>query len=283
MKRFYLFSAVIVLLSLACKKKDAAVIPDQDIIIDDFGEEPEAKDPLEIPASEVSYFQLPTTYYKKYVMLGTTLENSIPIVSGKGVSDHALQQAKLQCSYITNTLHVSVLNMLRQQRIFVVIFGNEEYPNVIPGWDPNLDATRYAGGYGPNAPGASCGIHEGDILNNSFDRYPTENIVIHEFGHAVKNFGLEKLYPNFKQQVEDIWNRAKAKGLWTNTYAISNPDEYWAEGVQSYFNLNAKGPEAGDGVHNHVSTRDLLRNYDPEFYSLLDGIYGGATMPPSVK
>jgi hypothetical protein len=281
MRKTYLSLLAIALLLFACKKDASDAEPEIVDIVENFGPEPEAKDPLAIPASEVTLFKLSTNYYKKYVMLGTTLENSIPIVAGPNVSDLAMQQAKLQCSYIANT--PAMLNMLRQQRIFVVIFGNEEYPNVIPGWDPAWDATRYAGGYGPNAPGASCGLHMGDILNNTFDRYPNENIVIHEFGHAVVDFALDKLFPGFKANVSAIWNRAKTKGLWANTYAISNASEYWAEGVQSYFNLNAKGPEFGDGTHNHVSTRALLKTYDPEFYELLHSVYGDTTMPPDIK
>lgn len=283
MRKNYLLFAILIALSFACKKSTSGPEPEEVNIIEDFGPEPEAKDPLSIPTSEIALFKLQTSYYKKYVMLGTTLENSIPIVSGKNVSDEALKKAKIQCAAIANTLPVSVLNTLRAQRIFIVIFGNNEYPDVIPGWDSNLDATRYAGGYGPNMPGASCGIHEGDILNNTFDRYPNENIVIHEFGHAVIDFGLDKLYPGFKTNVLAIWNRAKSKGLWTNTYAISNASEYWAEGVQSYFNLNTRAPEAGDGTHNHVSTRAVLKTYDPELYDLLHSVYGDATLPPSVK
>ena len=281
MTKKYLFLAAFIALSLSCKKDKTSAEPGVVDIVEDFGPEPVATEPLAIPASEITLFKLSTTYYKKYVMLGTTLENSIPIVCGSNVTDLAMQQAKLQCSYIANT--PAILNMLRQQRIHIVIFGNSEYPDVIPGWDPNLDATRYAGGYGPNMPGASCGIHMGDILNNTFDRYPTENIVIHEFGHAVIDFGLDKLFPGFKDNISAIWNRAKTKGLWKNTYAITNASEYWAEGVQSYFNLNGKGPEAGDGTHNHVNTRALLKTYDPEFYDVLHNVYGDATLPPNVK
>lgn len=281
MRKKYLFLAAFIALSLSCKKDASNAEPEVVDIVENFGPEPEAKEPFAIPASEVALFKLSTTYYKKYVMLGTTLENSIPIVCGNNVSDYAMQQARLQCSYIANT--PALLNMLRQQRIHIVIFGNTEYPDVIPGWDPAWDAKRYAGGYGPNAPGASCGLHMGDILNNTFDRYPTENIVIHEFGHAVIDFGLDKLFPGFKNNVAAIWNRAKTKGLWKNTYAITNASEYWAEGVQSYFNLNGKGPEAGDGTHNHVNTRALLKTYDPEFYEVLYSVYGDTTLPPNVK
>ena len=41
--------------------------------------------------------------------------------------------------------------------------------------------------------------------------------------------------------------------LWKNTYAATNREEYWGEGVQSYFNTNI-GSALGDGVHNHVNT-----------------------------
>lgn len=259
---------------LACGKK-VITFPQKEKI--------KKNDVLTIPESEISLFKIPVTFYKKYIMLGDDLENSIPIVSAQGVSDTALYQAKIACTIITKTLPISVLNMLRKQRIYLVIFGNKEYPDALPGWPANLDAKRYAGGYGPNMPGATCGIHEGDILNNSFDRYPAENIVIHEFGHAVKNFGLEKIYPDFKDRVDKLWTHAKDTGLWSNTYAISNADEYFAEGIQTYFDLNTKGPVGGDGIHNEIHTRAQFKTYDPDFFNLLNEIYGGISMPTSIK
>ena len=262
---------VLAVLSLACKKNDT--IADDDA--------PTANHV--IPASEAALFKIDLNYYKKYIMLGSTLEASIPIFSGPRVSDEALEMAKITCSVLTNTLPNPVLEMLRQQRIHVVIFGNTEYPNVIPTWNPAWDAKRYGGGYGPNAPGANCGIHEGDILNNPFDRYPTENIVVHEFAHAVMDFGLSKIYPDFRTRLVTIYNNAKTKNLWQNTYAITNVSEYWAEGIQSYFNLNATGTINGDGVHNQISTRAKLKDYDPDFYAFIREFYGDATMPSSVK
>lgn len=262
---------VLAVLFVACEK--AGVTSEDDALNTDYS----------IPASEAAMFNIDLNYYKKYVMLGSTVEASIPIFSGPGVSNEALEMAKTTCSVLTNTLPKSVLAMLRQQRIHVVIFGNTEYPDVLPSWNPAWDAKRYPGGYGPNAPGANCGIHEGDILNNAFDRYPTENIVVHEFSHAIMDFGLSKMYPDFRTRLEIIWNNAKTKNLWTNTYGITNISEYWAEGVQSYFNLNATGPINGDGVHNHVSTRSKLKDYDPEFYAFIHEFYGDATMPDPVK
>jgi hypothetical protein len=52
------------------------------------------------------------------------------------------------------------------------------------------------------------------------------------------------------------------------TYAASNSDEYFAEGVQDWFNVNAER-NPPDGVHNFVNTRAELKTYDPNLYNLL--------------
>ena len=50
--------------------------------------------------------------------------------------------------------------------------------------------------------------------------------------------------------------------LWANTYAATNEQEYWAEGVQSYFDTNIEAIPS-NGIHNHVNTRAELRNIRP--------------------
>ena len=56
--------------------------------------------------------------------------------------------------------------------------------------------------------------------------------------------------------------------MWKNTYAETNIAEYFAEGVQSWFNVNAEMPHP-DGKHNWVNTREELKEYDPDLYNLL--------------
>ena len=58
------------------------------------------------------------------------------------------------------------------------------------------------------------------------------------------------------------------KGLWKDTYCISNKEEYFAETVQSFFNTNAYSEEP-DGVHNAINNRSKLQSYDPEMYDFL--------------
>ena len=63
---------------------------------------------------------------------------------------------------------------------------------------------------------------------------------------------------------------AKTKGLWKGTYAMSNMSEYWAEGVQSWFDTNRQN----DSSHNHVDTRAELKSYDPALAKLIEEVFG---------
>ena len=65
---------------------------------------------------------------------------------------------------------------------------------------------------------------------------------------------------------------AMKKGLWKSTYAAENAREYFAEGVQAWFdaNLEANPP---DGIHNHVNTRKELLQYDPDLAALIGKVF----------
>ena len=63
---------------------------------------------------------------------------------------------------------------------------------------------------------------------------------------------------------------ALAKNKWINTYTATDIYEYWAEGVQCWFNVNAEvDTDAGDGKHNKVNTREELKRYDFGLYEVL--------------
>ena len=53
---------------------------------------------------------------------------------------------------------------------------------------------------------------------------------------------------------------------------MSTIQEYFAEGVQSFFDVNAFSRTA-NGVHNHVNTRAKLRTYDPTLFRLLKEVF----------
>lgn len=79
--------------------------------------------------------------------------------------------------------------------------------------------------------------------------------------------GIAEIEPDFNDRLEALWLNAKEKGLWEDTYALSNKEEYFAEAVQSFFNCN-RYAEPANGIHNHVNRRAKLKAYDPDIYKL---------------
>jgi dipeptidyl-peptidase-4 len=61
-----------------------------------------------------------------------------------------------------------------------------------------------------------------------------------------------------------------AAGLWKGKYASVNHHEYFAEGVQSWFDDNREN----DHDHNHVNTRAELLEYDPGLAALCREVFG---------
>ena len=86
--------------------------------------------------------------------------------------------------------------------------------------------------------------------------------------HSVKDQGsMDSHLSKNPILIEYIWE--PLSGLWANTYAATNMEEYFAVGTQCFFNNSRKGPEGSDGVHNHIWTRDQLRDYDPGLYNFM--------------
>lgn len=81
---------------------------------------------------------------------------------------------------------------------------------------------------------------------------------------------MARLDPGFDEQVREAHRAALAAGLWEGTYAATNHHEYWAEGVQSWFDTNRQP----DHDHNHVDTRAELRAYDPALAALCERVFG---------
>ena len=102
------------------------------------------------------------------------------------------------------------------------------------------------------------------------DHYEKENILIHEFAHAIHQMGLNTVDPTFEPRLKQAFSRALSKGLWKGFYAGTNPAEYWAEGVQCWFGNNREN----DPSHNHVNTREELEEYDPDLAALCRGVFG---------
>jgi len=73
---------------------------------------------------------------------------------------------------------------------------------------------------------------------------------------------------DFDTKLLAAYNNAIDNGLWDNTYAQTNELEYWAEGVQSWYNVNIEATPT-NGIHNYVDTHEELKDYDPWLFDLI--------------
>jgi alpha-glucosidase len=205
-------------------------------------------------------------FYKKYVD-----SDGFPIISSEKVSDAALLEANELINHMLAARDDIRRALIKNKIRFVVMAPTEmttdvpEHSDLTPKgyWD------RRARGLGATfaRPAVSCG--EENLLNLKGDRYSTENILVHEFAHTIHEMGLNSLDPKFDAKLDGTYRQAMKNGLWKKTYAATNHREYWAEGVQSYFDTNA--PPNHD--HNEVNTREELAAYDPELFALIDEVF----------
>jgi len=206
-------------------------------------------------------------FYQKNVMVG-----SFPIVGSAEVSDTAL----LEAAWILRRMldgRQDILDAMAHQQVRLAVVAWNEYTTDVPEnaqLEPAVYWDRRARGLGATreAPAVSCA--EENLLGYPGDPYAAENILIHEFAHAIDAMGLNVVDPGFEERLREAYDHAKERGLWRGTYAVTNPAEYWAEGVQSWFDDNREN----DSLHNHVDTRAELKEYDPMLAALCAGVFG---------
>ena len=91
--------------------------------------------------------------------------------------------------------------------------------------------------------------------------------VAHRTLHAMTSM-LPKAVPDFDLRLRQCYEQAKADGILDGTYRITGTEEYFAEAIQDWFNVNAEMPYT-DGKHNWCNTREELQQFDPDLYALL--------------
>ena len=106
------------------------------------------------------------------------------------------------------------------------------------------------------------------MLAYQIDKYHAEDILIHEFAHSIHLIGLMLAVPDFDSRLKQCYENAKANGILAGTYRETDKEEYFAEAVQDWFNVNAEMPHT-DGKHNWCNTREELEVFDPDLYNLL--------------
>jgi alpha-glucosidase len=207
-------------------------------------------------------------FYTKYVNC-----NGIHIISSWRVPDSCLVQVHKTLYAMTSMLPRDVLDAMTRVDTRVAVMARYEGTTDIPehaylASDTTLNWNLRARGLGGSLelPLTSCA--EENVLAYQIDKYHAEDILIHEFAHTIHLVGIRQVDPGIDNEIKTLMHNAIAAGRFTNTYAIDTFEEFWAEGVQNWFNVNAE-VSYPDGKHNWVNTREDMKAYDPDLYALI--------------
>jgi hypothetical protein len=199
--------------------------------------------------------------------------NGIPVLSSGVVQDEALEAA---CIVVVRML--SARDDVRQAMIAlqmrVAVIGRNQVTTTMPEYrnlyqmfpmDDDWDMLRGVGAT-RLIPVSSAG--EENLLCLADDSYAGENNLVHTFATAVL-LGLEDADATFDARLQAAYDAARSAGLWQGTTVLKNPIQYFAEGVQDWFDAKPNVSPA-DGVHNEINTRGELQAYDPNLASLVE-------------
>ena len=252
-----LFSLFAVAFLVGCQQKSQPVSEDTDV--------------LNIPECVVT--AVPDSlgldpFYTKYVDV-----NGLPLISSWRVPDSAFVAAYRTLYCMTAMLAPEVLQAMKRTGARVAIMGRYEGTTDLPEHhylvnDTALNWDLRARGLGGTIEEPLTSCAEENVLGYQIDKYHAEDILIHEFAHAIHCIGIIQVDTTFNTRLQALYEKAKASGILDNTYRITDKEEYLAEGVQDWFNTNAEMPHT-DGKHNWCNTREELREFDPDLYDLL--------------
>jgi alpha-glucosidase len=152
--------------------------------------------------------------------------HGIPIKAHKVVSDEAMYGANDRISMMLSNLPMVVSNLVAAG-VELHIIGRNQVTTDLPEWrkDKGKPIPEYNGltrdqrtrGMGGRL--TSCG--EENLLKLKGDHYYGRDICIHEFAHAIYQYGVQQ---EVRDRIRKQFDSSLAKGLWNKAYAASNPN-----------------------------------------------------------
>jgi len=176
-------------------------------------------------------------FYKKYIDV-----KGLPVMASGEVADLALQRTY---EIVTHMLagRPDILKAMVDDGMYLIIIGKDQVYTDMPE-NRNSRNPDYLNERVRGTGGRPTSFGEENLLSLPLDRYDDESIGVHEFCHTIDTV---------------------AKGLYKDTYAGSNSDEYWAESVQAYFDNN----RVNNYNHGPIGRREQLKVYHPQAYELI--------------
>ena len=148
-------------------------------------------------------------FYGKYLSA-----HGLPVVGSLKVSDYALREA----AYLADKLldhRPEIREAMIRNKVRLAVMAYSERTTDIPehrDLKPKLYWNIRARGLGASRqrPAVSCA--EENLLNYRGDPYSTENIMIHEFAHAIHSMGLRAVDPTFQSRLSKIYEDCEDQG-----------------------------------------------------------------------
>lgn len=174
--------------------------------------------------------------------------------------------------------------------IGIRVIGAEETINELPEFEriyfhhPGTDWRRLGRSFSGTEIIPYAAFSEENLLCLEDDRYAGEDIFLREFAITIRRYAMEAVDTATSQAIEQSYAVAIAEGKWQNTLAEINSEQYWAEGVQSFFDANLEdNAEDREPIssHNHVNTRDELRTYDRSLWAIAISVFGDTAWRPT--
>lgn len=223
-------------------------------------------------------------YYTKF-----TLAREFPVLGSKHVSDEALLRANDVIRKMFAYRH-DILKAMIADGVRLVVLGRNEKLSDLPEFKEakkkaGFDEVRYLDYTGDLK---LMVVPEENVLGLPGDPFAGRCMVISVFARGLHTVcGLRPVIADFdqrreKQQYElrvkrlDIdfdkklrkaHEAARDKGLWKGTPAGRDHVEYWAVGVEAYF--DAAGDVPPPLAEQAITTREALKAYDPDLYTLV--------------
>jgi hypothetical protein len=249
----------------------------------DWRYEPLRRQPSVIPPParfKIDPYYTKFTYAREFIVLGS-----------HAVSDEALLKANDTIRKLFAYRH-DILKAMIADGARLVVLGRSEKLSDLPEFrdvkgEAGFDEVRFLD-YAPSQ--KLMVVPEENVLGLPRDPCAGKSLVVSAFakglchvtasrpviadfenqrGRQQYELRVKRMDIEFDKKLEKIYSQALSKGLWKGTAAARDRIEYWAAGVEAYFDAAGNGhpPQSAD---RPVTTREALKAYDPDLFALVD-------------
>jgi hypothetical protein len=224
-------------------------------------------------------------YYTKF-----TYAREFPVLGSPQVSDEALLKANDMIRKLFAYRHDILKAMIADGARLVVLGRNEKLSDL-----PEFQGAKQKAGFDEvryldyTADGKRMVVPEENVLGLPGEPFMGRCTVISVFARGMHQvcglrpvladfdqkrdrqqyeLRVKRLDVEFDQKLRKAHEAAREKGLWKGTAAGRDHVEYWVAGVEAYFDAAGAG-QAPNRAVRPITTREVLKVYDPELYGLV--------------